>query len=182
MQKPWLRSNRRAIAAGFVVPAVLVVIAVVLAILPWNWWRFTAVVPLIVAVVITWSLWRMMQQPRLAYDNGFLLVYVSGTFAPERVPIEIVECFFLGQAPSLLPQPTESSKPAQSQAIIVRLAESAREWHQRPVRRELGQWCDGYITVRGTWSEPIHPDLVQRLNAQLVEARRGLKQQANAVK
>jgi hypothetical protein len=182
MQKTWLRSNRRAIAAGFVVPAVLAAIGVVLAILLWNWWRLLAVVPITIAAVITWSLWRMMWQPRLAYDNGFLLVYLSGSFVAERVPIEFVECFFLGQAPSLLPQPAEPSQSAPAQAIIVRLAESARSWHQRPVRRELGQWCDGYITVRGTWSEPIHVDLVQKLNTQLVEIHRELRRQANQVK
>jgi len=177
--KTWLRSNRRAIAAGFVVPAILMACAVGLAVLPWNWWRLIAVVPMVIAAVISWSLWRMIGQPRLAYDNGYLLVYMSGTFVPERVPIEVVECFFIGEAPSLLPKPTETSKPTRAQAIIIRLAESARDWHERSVRQELGQWCGGYITVRGTWSEPIHPDLVQKLNAQLVEIHRSLKQQAN---
>jgi len=175
MPQPWLRSNRRAIAAGFAVPVVLTVVGVVIALLPLQWWRLLAILPLGLAALISWSLWRLLRQPRLAYEDGFLLVYLAGSFVAERVPIDAVECFFLGQAPSLLPQPTETP-PARTQAIVIRLAESAREWHHRQVRRELGQWCDGYITVRGTWSEPIHPDLVKQLNAQLVEAHRTLKQ------
>lgn len=36
----------------------------------------------------------------------------------------------------------------------------------------LGQWCGGYITVRGTWCESITADLMQGLNRRLVEAHR----------
>jgi len=175
MAEPWLRSNRRAIAAGFAVPVVLATIALVLAILPWAWWwKLSAIVPLAAAAVISWSLWKLVRQPRLAYEHGFLLVYLSASFIPERVPIEFVECFFLGEGPSLLPQPVESSPPARTQTIIIRIADSARDWQQRPVKPELGKWCDGYITIRGTWSEPIRPTLVQELNARLVDIHRSL--------
>jgi hypothetical protein len=58
----------------------------------------------------------------------------------------------------------------------VRLAERARQWHHRPVRRALGRWCDGYIVIRGIWCEPISAELVHRMNAKLIETKRRKKE------
>jgi hypothetical protein len=97
-----------------------------------------------------------------------LLVYLDPT-RPTRVPIEIVECFFLGQGPSELPK--LKGREPETQNVIVRLAEAASEWKHRDVRRALGHWCEGYITIRGSWCEPISPDLMKRLNRRLAEVQ-----------
>ena len=90
-------------------------------------------------------------------------------FAVTRVPIEIVECFFLGQGASELPK-LQGREP-ETQNVVIRLAESASEWKHRDVRPSFGQWCEGYITIRGAWCEPITPELMKRLNQRLVEVQ-----------
>ncbi len=62
----------------------------------------------------------------------------------------------------------------ETSTVVVRIAERALDWHQRPVKTMLGQWCGGYITVRGTWCEPITAELIQRLNHRLVDVQREL--------
>jgi len=110
---------------------------------------------------------------RLAYEAGYLLVNLGATGGPIRVPIDVVECFFLGQGPTLLPRPFLTHDAIdETSTIIVRLAESASEWKHLDVKAALGLWCDGYITIRGTWCEPITVDLVRRLNHHLVDAHR----------
>lgn len=116
--------------------------------------------------------WQV-RQPRLAYDQGYLLVYLSGS-RPIRVPLEIVECFLLGQAPTMLPG--KKQEHVETSCVIVRLSETAEEWSHRDVKPALGKWCDGYIMLRGTWCEPLNVQLVNRLNAQLAEAHQSLKQ------
>jgi hypothetical protein len=113
------------------------------------------------------------RRPRLGYAGGHLAVYLRGA-RPIRVPIETVECFFLGQGPSWLPRlagGTAWSSPETS-TLIVRLAEAAPDWKHRDVRPWLGLWCESYITIRGTCCEPLSGDLVARLNRRLVEVHR----------
>jgi hypothetical protein len=110
-----------------------------------------------------------LKTPRLAHTTDQLLVYVRG-LRPIRVPIDLVECFFLGQAPSLIVTP--EGKSVENRTVVVRLAERAREWHRRKIRRALGQWCDGYITLRGTWCEPLDGELLNRMNAKLAKLQR----------
>jgi hypothetical protein len=112
------------------------------------------------------------RQPRLAYANGQLEVYLARQ--PLRVPIEIVECFFMGQGPSFLPaMPIGDSKAAPDTAnLIVRLAESEPDWKHRDVWPRLGQWCEGYITIRGAFCEPLSKEVAGKLNHRLVEVHR----------
>ena len=65
------------------------------------------------------------------------------------------------------------SDPANN--VIVRLAESASDWKHRDVRPAIGHWCEGYITLRGSWCEPITPALMKRLNHRLAEVHRQRK-------
>ncbi len=115
-----------------------------------------------------------MWLPRLAYEDDHLLVYLRST-VPERVPIDVVECFFWGQGPSLLQLP--HGHETESANIIVRLAERATEWRDREVHPSLGEWRCGYITIRGAWCERITPELVKRLNERLVAAHRRHREQ-----
>ena len=85
-------------------------------------------------------------------------------------PIDIVEVLFMGQGP-VLPGSKNEEKTETKNAVI-RIAEKATEWHARPVRRELGSWCDGYIIIRGTWCEPLSVELLNALNSRLVDIHR----------
>ena len=57
----------------------------------------------------------------------------------------------------------------------LRLAEAASEWKHRDMRPAFGLWCEGYITIRGAWCEPIGKELMQRLNRRLAEVHRERK-------
>lgn len=178
MREIWLHTNRRAVALGFLAPLALLLLGLPLVLLlplthPAHWLGLFA---LAVAILLALALWQHWRQPRLAYDRqqAQLLVYLQGG-PPERVPVEHVECFFGGQAPSLLKQANPQTG-GKALAIIVRLAERAKPYHQRPANPQLGEWQDGYITIRGTWCQPIHPDLLKDLNARLVQAHRARRE------
>ena len=113
----------------------------------------------------------ILRHPRLAYERGELLGYLAPR-GPSRVPVELVECFFLGQGPSHLSHGHEESTAAN---VVVRLAESSHQWKEVDVQAQLGQWSDGYITIRGAWCEPIDASVVKRLNHRLVEVHRSAK-------
>lgn len=139
----------------------------------WLWW--TSVLTLLLCTyLIGLSAWLLFR-PRLAYRDGQLLVYLR-MGGPIAVPIEVVECFFLGQGPALLPPTVDVAGRAETATVVVRLAEAAQSWKQREVRPALGQWCEGYITIRGTWCEPINGALVKKLNERLVSAHREVRQ------
>jgi hypothetical protein len=178
MREVWVRGNRRPLAA---IAALLLAGAAVgagLALLPLSqpWGVALRIVAgTIGAVFLLFGLaaLALMRQPRLAYETGQLLVYLR-PWRPIRLPIELVECFFLGQGPTMMRQP--AGDEARTATIIGRLAEKAVDWKHRDVDPRLGQWCDGYIIIRGTWAEPITPELLRELNARLVAAHRSLRQ------
>lgn len=170
----WLRANVRALSCGLIVPVLFAALGLSLAVgLPsassyavfrWLGWGCFCLASLLTALLI-----YAMRIPRLAYQNGQLLVYLRSV-RPVCVPIEVVECFFLGNAPSLMRD--ASGNESRTATVVVRIAESATAWHNVEVNALLGRWCDGYITIRGTWCEPLRGDLLNRLNAYLVEAHR----------
>jgi hypothetical protein len=172
----WLKPNHRAIALGFLVPGLFLLIAVPLfTFLPsagaMFWIRWCLAAPLIAcSVVLAASLIYHLRQPRLASDGQVLLVYLAGG-VPYRVPLEQVECFFLGQ--TQFGDGPQSGVDAKN--IVVRLAERAEDWHHREVRRNLGNWCGGYITVKGGWCEPITDELMRELNRRLIQKHAELK-------
>jgi len=110
--------------------------------------------------LIAWQL----QRPRLAYRAGQLRVYQRWG-PPLRVPIQAVECFFLGHGPANLPG--RQLAKAETANVVVRLAERATEYSKRRVFPLWGRWCDGYITIAGAWCEPLTPALLARLNDRL---------------
>ena len=114
---------------------------------------------------------RALITPRLAIEKDHVRVNVC--HEPTRIPIDVVECFFLGQGPSGISSGT--GEELESSNIVVRLAEAAKDWHHRDAKRTLGHWCEGYITLRGTWCEPISLDLVNRLNHHLAQTKRARK-------
>ncbi len=170
----WLRTNTRALWFGMVLPLAL---AAVGAMLLWglpgrdgpSWIRAVGGASLVLGSALVVALLIQLRRPRLAYHDGHLAVWLrSGP--PVRVPIECVEGFLLGRAPSLLPGRRHQRSEAAS--LVIRIAESADEWRQREVKPQLGAWCDGYVTIRGTWCEPLSVALVNRLNERLAEVTR----------
>ena len=143
-----------------------------------RWVSAAAWVVVALAGLATGTLIAMMRMPRLAYSQGDLLVYLR-SWQPDRVPIEAVECFFRGQGSSDIPVP--SAIDPQTSTIVVRLAEAAVDYHHVEVKPAMGQWCGGYIVLRGTWCEPITAELMQRLNRRLVEVHRERRGQRASV-
>jgi hypothetical protein len=174
MSEVWLRTNRRALVLGMVFPAVVCIVC--FAAFGWclgtgRHWALQLVL-LTVGVVALWMVGVMvyaMLRPRVGYEPGELLVFLEPTQAT-RVPIDIVEVFFLGQGPSELPR--LKGREPETQNVIIRLAESAADWKHRDVRPAIGHWCEGYITIRGSWCERITPEVMRRLNRRLAQVKR----------
>ncbi len=177
MHEVWLRNNRRALLVGMILPGLWLTIglaALVTALATGQPWWLGAVAA-IVSLPPVWLLAGLvlaLTRPRLAYEEGELLVYVDA-YRPTRVPIDVVEVFFLGQGPSELPK--LAGREPETQNVVVRLAESATDWKHREVRPAFGQWCEGYITLRGAWCEPITREVMQGLNRRLAEVQRERK-------
>lgn len=178
----WLRTNRRALLLGMALPlAMLLVAGTALA------WSVSSgqhgLVQLVLLVLAAAPLWMIgellyaITRPRIGYEAGELLVFLEPARAT-RVPIDIVEVFMLGQGPSELPK--LHGREPETRNVIIRLAESAADWKHRDVRPALGHWCEGYITIRGSWCEPITPAVMQRLNQRLSEIHKQRKAAAPA--
>jgi hypothetical protein len=170
----WLRTNSRAMWFGMALPAAFLVVGGLLLFgLPGQEPPLPARVLggalAAFGLLLAAGMLAQLRRPRLAYRDGQLLVGLTSGPAIQ-VPIEVVECFWLGQAPSLLPG--KRHKHTETASLVIRLAESAHEWHHQEVKPQLGAWCEGYITIRGTWCEPLSIDLVNRLNARLAEVNR----------
>jgi hypothetical protein len=169
MTETWLRPNRRILAASAVALVVLSILCGAIAlgyVSPVD----NVVVRSIAAVLAIIALFALAfcvalaRQPRLAYSDGRLLVYLR-RLGPFAVPIEFVEAFLLGQGPSWLAG--KKHLRTETTTLVIRLADRAVDWKHRDVHPVLGSWCDGYITIRGTWCEPLSIDLVNGLNLRL---------------
>ena len=126
-------------------------------------------IPCLALVWLVIRLVRALVTPRLQFNGDHLRVHFAAGQS-YRIPIDVVECFFLGQGPTgSLPA---AIRGAESSTVVVRLSERAEDWHRRPVSPEWGHWCDGYITVRGTWCEPISIGRVNELNHRLAAVKR----------
>jgi len=107
-------------------------------------------------------------RPRVALRGNRILFYLKAG-GPIAVPLEVVEAFFQGE--DLAHLPGESKHRAKSVNLIARLSQRATDWHERDVKPALGRWSEGYVTVRGTWCEPIDGEVIRRLNRRLNEVK-----------
>lgn len=173
----WLKGNPRPMMIALITAAIFEgfgYAAVALAI-SYNWGTMAIAAGGIVAALATLLMIGaviMLTIPRLARDGNELLVYL-GSLTPERVPLSSVECFFLGQGPSMLPD--LGGRESETTNVIVRLAESALDLKHRDVDAKYAHWCEGYITLRGAWCETITKDGMAALNRKLIEAQREMK-------
>ena len=165
----WLKPNRRVLLVGLIGTLMLIGLAVWLcwSVNPIRYWIGFCLLP--PAFMISMLIFIRMKRSRLGYRHGMLWVDL-GPGKPVSVPIDAVECFFLGSRET----PSSGRWGMQSRAIsiVVRLAEKAVQYHDRSVTTALGTWQEGYITILGSWCEPVSPALIARLNQRLLEARR----------
>ncbi|HQU41201.1 MAG: hypothetical protein B7Z73_06175 [Planctomycetia bacterium 21-64-5] len=180
MFEAWLLPNRRILAFAAILPAAALVTGIALVAAsrsgPGRGWLLVpgAIVSGVSLVGLLFLFWQS-RQARLACDGRRLLVQL-GTLRPVAVPLEVVEGFLLGQGPSFLPG--KRYEAAQVANFVVRLAERASEWERVEVNRQLGTWCGHYITICGTWCQPLSVALVNRLNARLTEVKQSLPREA----
>ena len=66
--------------------------------------------------------------------------------------------------------PAVAGREVQVAQLGIRIAERATDWAEVAVKPALGKWCGGYVTIYGTWCEPLSLELVKQLNARLAAA------------
>jgi len=172
MHETWLKPNRRAIWFACVPPAVLGAIGLWMVLgspeADRYVWRGMGAGLMLAAAILIGMLMRQLLRPRIAYRDGRVLFYLrSGP--PVEVPAQFVEAFFLGQGPAKLPGSV--GKREETVNLVARLSQRQTEWAHQVVKPALGHWCDGYVTIRGTWCEPLGSDVVRRLNCRLNEVK-----------
>ena len=118
---------------------------------------------------------RLAAAPRLQRCGDLLLVRV-GPFSVERLPLDVVECFFLGSQPlDRRGSPTAGDEPAfRVGTLVVRVAERAAKQHadEWTARGPWAVWEDGYCVIDGRWTEPLTVDVLRRINGRLSQAKR----------
>jgi len=171
MRETWLRPNRRAILFGCVPPLFLTAIGAWLTFAvgesAGSFWRWLGLVLLVASVVMIGIILSQLRHPRIAFHDGMVLFYLR-VGQPIAVPVGIVESFFFGQGPAHLPA---VSKQPQTVNLIARLSQRHTEWASQKVRPSLASWCDGYVSIRGTWCEPLNSELIRRINRRLKEVK-----------
>lgn len=173
MPETWLRTNSRAITLGMIPPGLAALVGAALAGGAFGGGELLAVRVVGIALVavgtlLVLALARWLSVPRIAYDDGRLLL--SLRFGPPiRLPIDLVEAFLLGQGPAMLPG--KRHQRTEARMLTLRIAERARDWADVEVKPALGRWCGGYVTIHGAWCEPLSVALVNELNERLAEAK-----------
>jgi hypothetical protein len=169
MTEVWLQTNRRALTMGLVPTLTLAGVGAAMLglsearVLAWLGWTLIGM-----GIVLTLGILRQFLQPRIAYRDGSVLFHLRAG-QPVAVPREVVEAFFLGQGPSYLPE--MRGRRLETVNLVARLSQKAPEWMHVSVKPALGHWCDGYVTIRGTWCEPLGNDVIRRLNRRLKEVQ-----------
>ena len=74
----------------------------------------------------------------------------------------------MGQGPTYLPG--ERASRWETTTVVVKLADRYPEWSRVTVSSLLAHWCNHYVTIHGTWTEPLSVEVVNRLNARLAAA------------
>lgn len=169
-RRVWLRGNAR---PGFVAALAGLAASLLLAIIlrPWgapaSRWGVVAL-PVIVGGVAL----AMAGRPRLRLAGDRVLVRLA-PLRRHEVPLEVVECFFLGSRLEP-PRVTDGTVGGERiRTLVMRIAERATPYAARATFAPWGRWEDGSVTFDGRWCEPLSVDLARRLNRALAAAKRG---------
>jgi hypothetical protein len=180
MSEIWLRPNRRAILFGCVPPLVLAAIGACLTLSLRDsvdgLWRWLGLLLMLSSLSVIGIMLTQLLHPRIEFRDGMVLFYLR-IGQPISVPVGVVESFFVGQGPAHLPAVT---RQPQTVNLIARLSQRHTEWANQTVRPALGSWCDAYVTIRGTWCEPLDSELIRRINRRLKEVKDGIEDKSIA--
>ncbi len=115
MQETWLRTNRRILLLGMILPAVLILGGLIVAVVGQSggisWFNYVGFAVAASGLALLAILLAQMNRPRLAYAEGEVLVYLRAG-RPIRLPVEVVECFFLAAGVGQLPGADRPGNPA----------------------------------------------------------------------
>lgn len=165
----WLRSNPRPAVAGAAVVALAGAVAAAALWVaggpPWRWWALAAAG--VAGGAIALALVVVAALPRLVRRGGMLRVRLSPLTAHD-IPLEIVECVFPGSSPL---EGSEAA-PRRVGTVVVRLAERAVAWKERPTFAAWGTWNDGHVVIDGRWCEPLSLEVTKQLGQRILEAKR----------
>lgn len=172
MSEIWLRSNHRILGVGLIPGSMISLAAIALALSTSSQLLFyLAMASLFTGIVLVSVVSRQFFRPRVAYEQGKVLFYLRAG-EPIAIPVQVVEAFFLGQGPAYLPGQPEDSEETVN--LVARLSQKSPEWERMEVKPALGRWCESYVSIRGTWCEPLTNDVIRRLNRRLSEVSREL--------
>jgi hypothetical protein len=196
----WLRANPRPVWVATLAQVVGVggawaLVSALARLPPWGPWSGPAVGLGLVALGLVGAClanaWLALR-PRLEQRAGRLRVRLAAGTVTD-LPVDVVECFFLGSDPVVAARPRATPGPAPGDAppthrvgtLVMRIAERAVARHAPPqadrpepwssggaVGGVWGRWEDGAIVIDGRWCEPLTVELAKRLSARLIEARR----------
>jgi hypothetical protein len=185
----WLRGNMRPVllAAGASVLSGGLILAALVVFQAPVWLVVTVSVLLAVGTATTVAVAVESARPRLARRGNQLLVRLA-PWQLEAVPLEVLECFFLGSSPvgshpatsacgesktSAEEDAAPSDQPTRRRGTLaIRLAERSVVYVQRSASLPWGGWARGTIVVDGLWCEPLSAALVRDLTSRLVAAKR----------
>lgn len=180
----WLRGNVRP-AVGLVLAAAAITVAGVA--LAWAGGAPAASVGLLAAAggVVLASAAAVAvaaARPRLALHGAAVRIRLAPLVAHD-VPLDMVECVFLGSRPLAAAAAgaapgTTGGDAAEAEAsrrvatLVMRIAERATAWQSRPTFRAWGTWEEGNVVFDGRWCEPLTVVLARDVARRLLEAKR----------
>ncbi len=176
----WLRANGR---PGVLIVALAVVAGVVLVLLarPWSrpvgsatWLGGAGLLAAGAGAAL------LTLRPRLVLDRESLRVHLAPGRI-DRVPLDVVECFFLGSRLEPPAPGDDTTGGERIRTLVMRIAERSSDHASRPTLPLWGAWSDGSVTFDGRWCEPLSVDLVRRLNRDLAATKRAARARSVAV-
>lgn len=171
MNETWLHANRR-LAIPLVILLDLAATGVAAAVFIYGWGTTWGMIAFALAVgvlgLVVPGLFFVSCLPRISFDGRSVKLGVRFGL-PVSVPVEFVEAFLLGKGPTYLPGYDDYRTEATT--LIVKLADRAAEFEKLETNLRIAAWCGHYVTFRGTWTEPLSVELVNRLNERLYAAQ-----------
>ena len=132
-----------------------------------------------VAALLALVLARAAAGLRVGRRGDALLLRLSPARV-EAIPLSVVECVFPGSQPlggaaqEHAEDDAATVEPPTRRVgtLVIRFAERATEWRERPTFAPWGTWRDGHAIVDGRWCEPLSAALARRIGDRLLEAKR----------